>query len=136
MITVVDSFLSTNFSENVGYLGEFYILNLCAQLSCSKFSGIVISINNIFSTDKAMLHLIIITPDEEIFNGDVEQAGFPGSDGSFQVLNNHAPLVSVLAQGNIHYTKDKQRQTLPIAGGVVEVHNNVVTVLIMPTPVY
>jgi len=76
------------------------------------------------------MHLTIFTPDRKIFTGDVQQATFPGSAGSFQVLNNHAPLVSVLKKGTILYGDVKQEQALAIEAGWVEVRNNNITVLI------
>ncbi len=75
----------------------------------------------------------IVTPDEKVFEGEVESATFPGSDGSFQVLNNHAPMISTLGKGDMKFIKlvDKipQETHILIDGGVVEVLNNKVTVL-------
>ena len=75
------------------------------------------------------MHLEIITPDKKIFEGDVSIATFPGSDGSFQVMNNHAPLVSLLTAGTVEYKTHDQRQRVQITGGVVEVLKNKVIVL-------
>ena len=75
------------------------------------------------------MHLEIITPEKKIFEGEVRIATFPGSDGSFQVLNGHAPLVSLLKQGVVEYkTKDSTNQ-VTITGGVVEVLKNKIIVL-------
>ncbi|MFT4737963.1 MAG: F-type H+-transporting ATPase subunit epsilon [Cyclobacteriaceae bacterium] len=75
----------------------------------------------------------VVTPDEKIYTGEVESATFPGSDGSFQVLNNHAPMISTLGKGDMKLVKlvDKKTEevTYDIEGGVVEVLNNKVTVL-------
>lgn len=75
----------------------------------------------------------IVTPDEKVFEGEVENATFPGSDGSFQILNNHAPMISTLGYGDMKFTKivdKKPKETaMLIEGGVVEVRNNKVTVL-------
>lgn len=74
--------------------------------------------------------LEIITPEKKVFEGEVTLASFPGSDGSFQVLNNHAPLVSLLKAGVVEYkTKEATRIQLKITGGVVEVLKNKVVVL-------
>jgi len=55
--------------------------------------------------------LEILTPEKKVFEGEVNSAIFPGADGSFQVLNNHAPLVSLLKDGAIEYrTKEKNRK--------------------------
>ncbi len=75
------------------------------------------------------MYLEIITAEKKVFEGDVTSATFPGSDGSFQVLNNHAPLVSLLAAGVVEYKTNDQRQRVQITGGVVEVLKNKVIVL-------
>ena len=76
------------------------------------------------------MHLEIITPDKKIFEGEVSIVTFPGSDGSFQVLNNHAPLVSLLKDGVVEYkTTEKGVSHVSITGGVVEVLKNKVIVL-------
>lgn len=76
------------------------------------------------------MFLEIITPDKKVFEGEVESATFPGSKGSFQVLTNHAPLISTLAKGKITYVrKPEGTKNLEVDGGVVEVLNNKITVL-------
>ncbi len=75
------------------------------------------------------MHLEIVTAEKKIFEGDVSMATFPGSDGSFQVLNNHAPLVSLLAEGLVEYKTNDKRHSVRITGGVVEVLKNKVIVL-------
>ena len=76
------------------------------------------------------MYLEIVTPDQKIFEGEVESATFPGSHGSFQILNNHAPLISTLGLGDIRYNEEKkQEQVISVDGGVVEVLNNKVIVL-------
>ena len=75
------------------------------------------------------MHLEIVTAEKKIFEGDVSMATFPGSDGSFQVLNNHAPLVSLMAEGLVEYKTNDKRHSVRITGGVVEVLKNRVIVL-------
>ena len=75
------------------------------------------------------MHLEIITPDQKVFEGEVESATFPGSDGSFQILNNHAPLISSLAKGDLIYVNNEGTHNLVVDGGVVEVLNNNIIVL-------
>jgi len=75
------------------------------------------------------MHLTIITPDKQIFDGEVESASFPGSDGSFQVLKDHAPLVSSLGKGEITYSTRNNSTDVSVEGGVVEVLDNNITVL-------
>ena len=77
------------------------------------------------------MFLEIVTPEEKIFEGEVMYATFPGADGSFQILNNHAAMVSVLGKGDIKYQQEKQKEVLILVeGGVVEVKNNSVNVLV------
>lgn len=75
------------------------------------------------------MYLEIITPDRKVFEGEVESATFPGSNGSFQVLNNHAPIISSLAKGDLVYKTRDGAKIIRVDGGVVEVKNNKVIVL-------
>ena len=74
--------------------------------------------------------LEIISPDEKIFTGEVDLVQLPGIDGSFELLNNHASLISVLGKGKIKIV-DMEKTTMffEIKGGVVEVHKNKVLIL-------
>ncbi len=74
----------------------------------------------------------IITPDSTIFEGDnVALIQLPGIDGSFEVLSNHAPLISVLKKGRIKLVNkgEKEERFFEINGGVIEVLSNKVLVL-------
>jgi F-type H+-transporting ATPase subunit epsilon len=73
--------------------------------------------------------LEIITPDKKVFEGEVSSATFPGADGSFQVLNDHAPLISLLKDGVVEYKSKEAVQQTKITGGVVEVLKNKVILL-------
>jgi len=75
------------------------------------------------------MHLEIITPDRKVFEGEVTSARLPGADGSFEVLNNHAPLIAALKAGDVTLTGAAGRDTFHIEGGVVEVLRNNVIVL-------
>jgi F-type H+-transporting ATPase subunit epsilon len=75
------------------------------------------------------MYLEIVTPDQKVFEGEVISVSFPGTDGSFQVLNNHAPLLSTLKKGTIVYKDKKNEYDVIVDGGVVEVLNNKVIVL-------
>lgn len=79
------------------------------------------------------MFLEIITPDERVFEGEVEYATFPGSDGSFQVLNDHAPMISTLGTGDIKFVRElnkkREESHIAVSGGVVEIRNNKVVVL-------
>ena len=75
------------------------------------------------------MFLEIITPDEKVFSGEVNGVHFPGSDGAFEVLNNHAPLISTLTKGNIKIRSTGKEENVTIDGGLVEVLNNKIIVL-------
>ena len=76
------------------------------------------------------MKLEIITPDKKLYEGNVKSATFSGSDGSFGVLNNHAPMIATLKAGNIEIVDDSNtKQSFTVNGGVVEVLKNKVIVL-------
>jgi len=76
------------------------------------------------------MYLEIVTPDRKVFAGDVVSAQFPGSSGSFQVLDNHAPIISTLDKGKIVLrTANQTEKVITVDGGVVEVNHNKVIVL-------
>ncbi len=72
----------------------------------------------------------IVTPDTSIYEGEVSLAQLPGLDGSFEVLNNHAPMIAALKKGKIKVI-DTKKDTLffEVNGGVVEVLKNRILVL-------
>lgn len=73
--------------------------------------------------------LEILTPEKKIFEGEVTIATFPGADGSFQVMDNHAPLISLLTHGVVEYKSKELKEQVTITGGVVEVLKNKVILL-------
>jgi len=76
------------------------------------------------------MKLEIITPDKKLFEGHVKSAVFPGAEGSFGVMNNHAAMIATLKNGNIELIEDNNTpHTFPVKGGVVEVFKNSVIVL-------
>ena len=76
------------------------------------------------------MNIEIVTPDTTIFTGEITLAQLPGIDGSFEIMNNHAPLISVLKKGRIKIlNKQQQTQYFEVNGGVVEVLENKVLVL-------
>ncbi len=76
------------------------------------------------------MHLEIITPDETLYNGEVESVTLPGKKGAFQVLKNHAAIISSLSIGKIKYKKDGSEHEIMIKNGMVEVLKNNITVLV------
>ena len=75
------------------------------------------------------MQLEIITPDKTVFDGEVDSATFPGSKGSFQVLKNHAALISSLDKGKVIYVTNNNAHELMVNGGVVEVLDNKIILL-------
>ncbi len=76
------------------------------------------------------MHLEIITPDKTLFNGEVESVTLPGSKGSFQVLKNHAALISSLSEGRLKYKQNDGIHEIMINKGMVEVLKNNIIVLV------
>ena len=77
------------------------------------------------------MKLNIITPDNVLYTGDnVYLVQLPGFDGSFEVMNHHAPLISVLRKGKIKVeNKGENPLFFDINGGVIEVLENHVLIL-------
>ena len=76
------------------------------------------------------MHLEIITPDIKAFEGEVTAVKVPGTDGTFEMLNKHANIISTLVNGEVRIqTADKQTKTFEIEGGVVEMLDNKVVIL-------
>ena len=72
----------------------------------------------------------IINPDRTIYSGEAELVQLPGKDGSFEIMNNHAPIISVLKTGKVKIVdKDKKQQFFEIKGGVIEVQHNKILIL-------
>lgn len=89
--------------------------------------------------------LEIVSPEATLFKGEVTSVAVPGVNGEFQMLNNHAPIVSLLTKGNIKinaqnfkiekefvskFTKvNEQNYWLPISSGTIELQDNKIIVL-------
>ena len=73
--------------------------------------------------------LEILTPDKKVFEGDVTSVTVPGTLGSFQILKDHAPIISTLEDGQVIIKADKSEEIFNIKGGVVEVLDNKIIVL-------
>jgi F-type H+-transporting ATPase subunit epsilon len=67
--------------------------------------------------------LSVVTPEGKIFEGPVESVSVPGTEGSFGVLNRHAPLVSRLSKGVIRIVKDGKELFYAISPGIFEVNH-------------
>ena len=76
------------------------------------------------------IHLQIVTPRKIVFEGEVEKLTAPGVMGPFQVLYNHAPIVAALTSGLLHLTTlDGKTDHFALSGGILELHNNKVSIL-------
>jgi F-type H+-transporting ATPase subunit epsilon len=74
--------------------------------------------------------LEIITPDKKIFSGSVRSVRVPGQKGSFQVLKDHAPIISTLDPGPVVIANEQGEETrFEITGGVVEVKQDKIILL-------
>ena len=88
--------------------------------------------------------LEIVTPEATLLHSDVELISVPGINGEFQMLNNHAPIVSLLGKGTIkfkgnnitieeqfeaNFTNDKGEYSLVIKSGTIEMKENKVIIL-------
>lgn len=71
----------------------------------------------------------ILTPDKSIFSGEASSVTVPGAMGSFEILNNHAPIISTLDDGKLVIRTSGGTEIFRIKGGVVEVNDNKVIVL-------
>jgi len=77
------------------------------------------------------IKLSIVTPNGEIFNGDVKSVTLPGKDGEFGVYPEHVSLVSLLDAGVIDITKpDKTVESVVIDWGYAKVNENSIDILI------
>lgn len=74
--------------------------------------------------------LEIISPDKKLFSGEIVSIQVPGSKGSFEILNNHAPIISTLDKGSINIaTSNGEMLSFEVDGGVVEAKKNKIIVL-------
>ena len=77
------------------------------------------------------MYLEIITPDKKVFEGEVKLIQLPGSKGAFEMLKNHAPIISTLEKGTIKIEDmNNKEQLFEIEGGVVENKANKIIVLV------
>jgi F-type H+-transporting ATPase subunit epsilon len=77
----------------------------------------------------AELNLEIITPEHPVFNDQIEAITIPGTMGSFQILKDHAPLISSFEVGVIKVKKENAETFYTTSGGTIEVNQNKVLVL-------
>jgi F-type H+-transporting ATPase subunit epsilon len=72
----------------------------------------------------------IITPDRKVFDGEIKSVRVPGKKGSFQVLKDHAPIISTLENGSVRMIDQEDKEIIyEISGGVIEVRANKIILL-------
>ena len=72
----------------------------------------------------------IITPDRKVYEGEIKSVRVPGTKGSFQVLKDHAPIISTLEAGSVFIVDQADIQKeFTINGGVIEVRANRIILL-------
>ncbi|MFZ1705259.1 MAG: ATP synthase F1 subunit epsilon [Saprospiraceae bacterium] len=77
------------------------------------------------------MNLLVLTPEKEIFNGKVTSVQIPGISGKFEVLNNHAPIVSALTTGTVRIiVEGGEKKSFKIEKGFIEVLKNDVSLLV------
>ena len=77
-----------------------------------------------------MLQLRIVSPEKVEFDGAVESVLVQGTMGQFEILNDHAPIISTLQKGDVEYVTKEGKVTLSILGGFVEVQKNKVSLCV------
>lgn len=77
-----------------------------------------------------MLKLRIVSPEKVEYDGVVESVLVPGTAGQFEILNDHAPIISTLQKGVVEYATKEGKVSLEILGGFVEVQKNVVSLCV------
>ena len=77
------------------------------------------------------MDIAVLTPDKEIFNGEITSVKVPGVSGQFEILANHAALVSALGEGEVRILKkDGEKMSFTIEKGFLEVLKNKVSLLV------
>lgn len=79
--------------------------------------------------DKKRLHIKIVSPECTLFEGEAERITMPGTLGEFEVLVNHAPIISSLSQGVVTCTGTETKE-FNVSCGFVEVNDNNVTLCV------
>lgn len=75
------------------------------------------------------IHLDVVSAEEELFSGDVQELSAPGEMGAMGILPNHSQLIATLKPGELNYKTDSGVSSLFVAGGIIEVQPSIVTVL-------
>ena len=75
---------------------------------------------------EGLLKTQIISPDNEVYDGDTDMVVFPGEEGDFAAMYEHAPIITFLRPGKVEvFSKgEKEKITFFVAGGFVKIQNN------------
>lgn len=77
------------------------------------------------------MHLTVLTPEKELFSGEITSVKVPGAKGQFEILNGHAPIVSSLNTGTLRIIDaNGENSQIEISKGFVEVLRNEVSLLV------
>lgn len=76
------------------------------------------------------MKLKIISPEKIVFSGEVVSVLVPGTKGCFEILKDHAPIISSLQPGVVEYTTAEGKSQVTITGGFVEVQKNEVSLCV------
>jgi F-type H+-transporting ATPase subunit epsilon len=74
------------------------------------------------------MKLDILTPEKKLYSGEATLVQLPGVDGSFEILNRHAPIISALKTGTVKFKTTGGEKRITINGGFVECLNNKVII--------
>lgn len=77
-----------------------------------------------------MLKLKIVSPERTVYDGEAESVFAPGTLGQFEILTDHAPIISTLEEGELSYKTVEGQQKVDILGGFISVKQNVVNVCV------
>jgi F-type H+-transporting ATPase subunit epsilon len=75
------------------------------------------------------LHFSLVSPERELFSGEVDQVDAPGSEGSFGVLAGHAPFMTTLKEGRVHVHVNGGERVYEVKGGFADVTPQGLTIL-------
>ncbi|HEY2709142.1 MAG TPA: ATP synthase F1 subunit epsilon [Caulobacteraceae bacterium] len=77
----------------------------------------------------AKLHFSLVSPQRELFAGDVDQVDAPGSEGDFGVLAGHAPFMTTLKEGRVKAYDGEEVMVFEVRGGFADVTAEGLTIL-------
>lgn len=76
-----------------------------------------------------MMHLVIITPDQTVYDGDIDSVSLPTADGEITVLPHHVPIITTIVPGPVIVRSGKDEKVFAVSRGVIEVDQTSVRVL-------